>query len=157
MTAPKPRNQVGARPGPQTTRAMKAARIAAIAPAVTAASFQRDGGFSVLTIGAVGMRPAPCDDVTGASGSWITTAFAGAAGIVIDFLHFGQGPVRPANWSLTENRDLQPEQTTWIGMAPPAESEKQGQSPRRNRGSRRMGQCQSLAVGRQGAHSHARL
>jgi hypothetical protein len=66
-------------------------------PPAIAANFHREGGFSVLTIGAVGMRPPLCDVVTGASGSWITTAFTGAAGIVIDFLHFGQGPVRPAN------------------------------------------------------------
>jgi len=31
-------------------------------------------------------------------------------------LHFGQGPVRPANWSLTENRDLHPGQRTAIAM-----------------------------------------
>jgi hypothetical protein len=66
----------------------------------------------VLVIGAVGTRPVPCELTTGASGSWIVTAWAAGFGIVIGRLHFGQGPVRPANWSLTLNRLLQPGQTT---------------------------------------------
>jgi hypothetical protein len=32
-------------------------------------------------------------------------------------LHVGHGPVRPANWSLTVNRALQPGQTTGMGIA----------------------------------------
>ena len=64
----------------------------------------------------MGARPVPPDVVTGASGSWITTASAVTAGIVIGFLHFGQGPVRPANWSLTENRDWQLGQMTGMAM-----------------------------------------
>jgi hypothetical protein len=73
-------------------------------------------GFSMRRIGAVGARPVPVDVVTGASGSWITTASAVTAGILMGFLHFGQGPVRPANWSLTENRELQLGQITAMAM-----------------------------------------
>lgn len=83
----------------------QAAARQATAPAAIRANRIADTGLSILRIGAVGARPVPVDDVTGASGSWITTAWAVTAGIVIGFLHFGQGPVRPANWSLTENRD----------------------------------------------------
>ena len=61
------------------------------------------------TIGAVGARPG-----TGASssGPWIFTSFTASLGTVIGFLHFGQGPVRPANLSLTLNVDRQPGQMT---------------------------------------------
>jgi hypothetical protein len=103
--------------------------MATTAPAATPATLSLDKGFSVLAIGAVGARPLPDDLVTGASGSWMVTDFTGAAGIVIGFLHLGQGPERPANWSLTENRALQPAQTTWIAMAPPEQSEKKASRP----------------------------
>jgi hypothetical protein len=39
-----------------------------------------------------------------------------AVGIVIGFLHFGQGPVRPAYFSLTRNRVRQPVQRTSMGI-----------------------------------------
>jgi len=50
------------------------------------------------------------------SGSWIVTAFTAGFGTVIGFLHLGQGPVRPANWSLTVKREPQLLQRTWIAM-----------------------------------------
>jgi hypothetical protein len=84
-------------------------------PANTAITLTIESGFSWNTIGAVGIRPiAPFE--AGASGSWIVTAAADFFGMVIGFLHLGHGPVRPANWSLTEKRDLHPEQTTEIAM-----------------------------------------
>jgi hypothetical protein len=36
--------------------------------------------------------------------------------MVIGFLHFGQGPVWPANLSLTVKVDRQPGQMTWMAM-----------------------------------------
>jgi hypothetical protein len=69
--------------------------------------------------GANGARPVAVEVVEGASGSWITTPLTGAAGIVIGALHFGHGPVWPANLSLTENVDLQDPQSTWIAMISP--------------------------------------
>jgi hypothetical protein len=68
-------------------------------------------------IGAVGALPVPAALATGASGSWMTTAWAAGFGTVSGCLHFGHGPVRPANWSLTVNRALQPGQTTGMGIA----------------------------------------
>ncbi len=50
------------------------------------------------------------------SGSAILISGAATAGIVIWALHFGQGPVFPANLSLTEKRALQPGQSTSIGI-----------------------------------------
>jgi hypothetical protein len=47
----------------------------------------------------------------------MTTAWAAGFGTVSGCLHFGHGPVRPANWSLTVNRALQPGQTTGMGIA----------------------------------------
>ena len=73
-------------------------------------------GFSVRLNGAVGARPVPADVAVGASGSWIVTDWAAGVGILIGALHLGQGPVRPAYWSLTLNLALQPGQMTGIGM-----------------------------------------
>jgi hypothetical protein len=64
-----------------------------------------DTGRSTRRSGAVGARPGPAAAAATGSGSWIVTTFAVPAGIAIDCLHFGQGPVRPANWSLTVNRE----------------------------------------------------
>ena len=47
-------------------------------------------------------------------GLWQLTV--SGVGIVIGFLHFGQGPVLPAKRSLTANREPQPEQRTWMAM-----------------------------------------
>lgn len=95
------------------TKAVAASATAAPAVAVNA----RGGiGLSMRRMGAVGARPAAVEDVIGASGSWIVTALTASAGMVIGCLHFGQGPVRPANWSLTANRDLQLGQMTGMDM-----------------------------------------
>jgi hypothetical protein len=70
--------------------------------------------------GAVGTRPVPPDDARGASGSWIVIA-----GILMGRLHFGHGPVIPANLSLTVNLDVQPGQMTGMAMfdsAPPRDT-----------------------------------
>lgn len=88
--------------------ATKPPATAAILPIATGLS--RLGNGFVETFGPPLGWPAPAG-----SGSWITTACSGF-GIVIGFLHFGQGPVRPAYWSLTVNRDVQLVQTTTIGM-----------------------------------------
>jgi hypothetical protein len=46
----------------------------------------------------------------------MVTVWAAGFGIVIGALHFGHGPVRPANWSLTLKRALQLGQTMEMGM-----------------------------------------
>ena len=73
----------------------------AIAPAAVARNADTGTGLSRFLSGAVGALPVAGRLATGASGSWITTEAAAGLGIVIGCLHFGQGPVRPANWSLT--------------------------------------------------------
>ena len=45
-----------------------------------------------------------------------TTTSGDFSGTVITVLHLGQGPFLPANFSLTLNRVLQPEQKTSIGI-----------------------------------------
>ncbi len=59
----------------------------------------RENDSSSKTIGDVGMCPA-CGEAAGVVGSWIVTS-PEAFGILIGLLHFGQGPVWPANLSLT--------------------------------------------------------
>ena len=114
-TAPMARSHVGVLPGPQIARHATATRTLPMVPAITPATATIESGFSWKTMGAVGMRPV-VPFAAGGSGSWIVTSPVGFAGMVIGFLHFGQGPVRPANWSLTVKRDLQPEQTTEMAM-----------------------------------------
>src|SRR5687768_795876 len=58
----------------------------------------------------------PFESLTSGSGAWTLTSGA-AAGILICVLHLGQGPVLPANFSLTRNDALQPGQITGIGMS----------------------------------------
>ena len=89
----------------------------AMAPAAAKMNDAIGTGLSFLLIGAVGARPVPAELETGASGSWITTAWAAGFGIVRGCLHLGHGPVLPANWSLTVKRDLQPWHTTGMGIA----------------------------------------
>ena len=74
----------------------------------------RETDSSLKTIGTVGMFPA-CDEAAGFVGSW-TVTLPEAFGILIGFLHFGQGPVWPANLSLTLNRAWHEGQTTEIAM-----------------------------------------
>ncbi|GDX96695.1 hypothetical protein LBMAG47_23600 [Planctomycetia bacterium] len=61
------------------------------------------------------MAGRPVAAFAGLSGSWIVTALT-SAGTVIGFLHLGQGPVCPANLSLTLNRDEHAGQMTGMGM-----------------------------------------
>jgi hypothetical protein len=105
-----------------------------------------DIGWSIRRIGASGARP-PAEVAAAGSGSWIVTALTVFAGIVIGFLHFGQGPVWPAKRSLTVNRDLHPGQTTGIGMGwPPRRRDMEG-GGRETRLA--AGQCQTASQGRQ--------
>ena len=66
------------------------------------------------TIGDVGIWPT-FDEAAASVGSWMVTSLE-AFGILIGFLHFGHGPVWPANLSLTLNRAWHVEQTTEIAM-----------------------------------------
>ena len=87
---------MGALPGPHTMRQATATTRLPTTPAITPATVMTDRGRYWNTIGAVGMRPvAPL--AAGGSGSWTVTSPADFCGMTIGFLHFGQGPVRPAN------------------------------------------------------------
>jgi hypothetical protein len=80
---------------------------------------------------------------------------------VIGFLHFGHGPVRPANWSLTVKVALQDPHSTWIAMiSPESKTCRPGhskidhppapaQTTARRDGQRPAGKCQRLPVCRQ--------
>ena len=109
---PKPSSHTGSWPGPHANRANTAATSSATAPAPMPNHSRGETTTSIRCRGASGARPVPREVVTGASGSWIVTDLIGVAGIVIGALHFGHGPVRPANWSLTRNVALQAEQRT---------------------------------------------
>jgi hypothetical protein len=90
--------------------------MATTKPAPIAAQATAGIGFSIRRNGIVEPWPVGPAAATG-SGSWIVTACTAGVGIVIGFLHLGQGPVLPANLSLTEKREPQPAQRTWMGMA----------------------------------------
>jgi hypothetical protein len=127
--------------GAWIARRSQARNIATRAPATVATKDTAEIGWSSRLIGASGARP-PVDEVAAGSGSWIVTDLTTVAGIVIGFLHFGQGPVWPAKRSLTVNRALHPGQTTGIGIAGPW---------RRRDGRNAARQCQTDAGARQAA------
>ena len=69
---------------------------------------------SLKTIGVVGIWPT-ADEAAASVGSWMVTS-GEVFGILIGFLHFGHGPVWPANLSLTLNRAWHVGQTTEIAI-----------------------------------------
>ena len=84
----------------------QAAKRSTIAPTAVRIQVRVATGLSTRLNGTVAGRCPGAVGVAG-SGSWIVTAFTAGFGTVIGFLHLGQGPVRPANWSLTVKREPQ--------------------------------------------------